>query len=458
MPRMNGRRDTTGLCGKLGSAIQDKLDELEFVLKIKRRFDSTWNGKLFLIVEHFGDDDGVLDEDGFKNMFMTVGDGFVDATSYADAVRTFGTAEEVEEGAPAAQRVLDIAAIEAIYSLGCRTWREKHVQVERDFERFKIISDEFDQTHSDFLVITGSLGSEGMIEVRSAATDDSVLGRANAQIALAANGGVEFATAVDEEFSVEEAMTEAQRFTVALPSLYVETCLFALIAAFIFLYVLSAAAFQKVQTNHLITQPPHLPYHTHRNAVPRRFLHDNSKDMQLKYFPLAEDGGAEGGVAGKVRNLSDVRLLSSTHKHSSLIPYPPTFHLLFRSLTQLRTLGARELSRARYLTKSPLSQVSATKSVYSTSSLSSLSFSHCALSRYLRRTQFVRESWLKSWNQSPSKSSNTTKREIQIQKMERCLEPLADRSISSSQLGTSNSATNLSCFQAYLFAISAACS
>lgn len=186
--------------------------------------------------------------------------------------------------------------------------------------------------------------------------------------------------------------------------------------------------------------------------------------MQLKHFPLAEDGGAEGGVAGKVRNLSDVRLLSSTHKHSSLIPYPPTFHLLFRSLTQLRTLGARELSRARYLTKSPLSQVSATKSVYSISSLSSLLFSHCALSRYLRRTQFVRESWLKSWNQSPSKSSNTTKTEIQIQiqiliqKMERCLEPLADRSISSSQLGTSNSATNLSCFQAYLFAISAACS
>tara|TARA_B110000208_G_C11733033_1_gene417097 strand:+ start:212 stop:874 length:663 start_codon:yes stop_codon:yes gene_type:complete len=203
MPRMNGRRDTTGLCGKLGSAIQDKLDEREFVLKIKRRFESTWNGKLALIVEHFGDDDGVLDENGFRNMFLTVGDGFVDETSYADAARTFGTAVETTEGAPS-QRVVDIVAIEAIYSLGCRTWREKHVQVERDFERFKIISEQFDQTHSDFLVMTGSLGAEGLVEVRSAAADGSVLGRANAQIALAASGGVEFATAVDEEFSVEE--------------------------------------------------------------------------------------------------------------------------------------------------------------------------------------------------------------------------------------------------------------
>ena len=44
-----------------------------------------------------------------------------------------------------------------MYSLGCRTWREKHVQCGRDLERVKILSDKFPQiTHSEFLVVTGS--------------------------------------------------------------------------------------------------------------------------------------------------------------------------------------------------------------------------------------------------------------------------------------------------------------
>jgi hypothetical protein len=269
MPRINGRRDTTGLCGKLGSAIQDKLDEMESVRKIKRKFTSTWNGKLHLIVQHFGDESGVIGADEFLAMFRIIGDGFVDATSYADAVRAFGTVVDNTD-APTQSSVIDIAAIETIYSLGCRTWREKHVQVDRDFERFKIISDLYEQSHSDFLVMTGSLGSQGLVDVHGYTAEEELAGglalstniiaRANARIALAASGGAEFASAVDEEFSVESAMSEAERFTIALPSLYVETWLFVLIVAFLFL-----------------------------------FLHDGSKHLQLKYFPEKE--GAEGGAA-----------------------------------------------------------------------------------------------------------------------------------------------------------------
>ena len=52
---------------------------------------------------------------------------------------------------------LSIDSIDAMYSLGCRTWREKHVQCGRDLERVKILSDKFPQiTHSEFLVVTGS--------------------------------------------------------------------------------------------------------------------------------------------------------------------------------------------------------------------------------------------------------------------------------------------------------------
>ena len=65
------------------------------------------------------------------------------------------------------------------------------------------------------------------------------------------------------------------------------------------------------------TPTPHAPS-SHTTAT-RRFLHDGSKDLSLKYFPLAEDGGAESGVTGKVR--ISATFVSQLHKLT-----PPTFH------------------------------------------------------------------------------------------------------------------------------------
>ena len=253
MPRLNGKRDTTGLCTKLGGRIQDRLDEKPWMLELERKRLDTWNGKLNAILAHYartnpggdGDDEPgpSLTEEEFVAMFSMMGDRFVEAQSYRDALETFGTPST------SGDKVMDIAAIEAIYSLGCRTWREKHVQVQRDFERFKIISKDHDMEHSDFLVVTGSLGAQGLVHVNTARASmhgdkgakpvvgpTSVRDRA-ALAALAIAGGDEFASHLDEEFSVEAAMSEHERFSVAMPTLYIETWLFTMICAFLFLWI-----------------------------------------------------------------------------------------------------------------------------------------------------------------------------------------------------------------------------
>ena len=55
-------------------------------------------------------------------------------------------------------------------------------------------------------------------------------------IDVAAHGGDKFACAIDAEFDIENAMSEDERFSVPLPSLYVETWIFVLICAFLFLW------------------------------------------------------------------------------------------------------------------------------------------------------------------------------------------------------------------------------
>jgi len=256
MPRLNGKRDTTGLCAKLGGRIQDRLDEKPWMLELERTRLDTWNGKLNAILAHYAqtnpggdgkDEPGAsLTEEEFVAMFSMMGDRFVEPQSYRDALETFGTPSTASESGG---KVMDIAAIESIYSLGCRTWREKHVQVERDFERFKIISKDHDVEHSDFLVVTGSLGAQGLVHVNNTrasmhsdqgavhvAGPKSVRDRA-ALAALAIAGGDEFASHLDEEFTVEAAMSEHERFSVTMPSLYIETWLFTMICAFLFLWI-----------------------------------------------------------------------------------------------------------------------------------------------------------------------------------------------------------------------------
>jgi len=236
LPRMNGRRDTTGMCGKLGNIVQDKLDTMACVLKCKRKRVDNWNGKLAAILAHFSSSSGFLDEASFDKMFSCLGDNFVDRTQYAEALQLFGS--DVKDSP---SKKLDVASLESIYSLGCTTWREKHVQVERDYERMLLLSGA--KAHSDYLVSTGSLGSHGLGDVEAvrrgkkmSTSAAGVVSRA-AEIETAAKGGAEFASAIDTEFSIEAAMTEAERFSVALPSLYVETWLFTLINAFLFLYL-----------------------------------------------------------------------------------------------------------------------------------------------------------------------------------------------------------------------------
>ena len=160
MPRINGRRDTTGLCGKLGTAFQARLDAQAWFKTIKRGRNDTWEGKLNALVKHFSAASGnhscgTLSEDEFIAMFTLVGDRFVNATMYRDALGTFGsTPTQAQGGGDSAVVVLDIAAIEAIYSAGLRTWREKHVQIDRDYERLLLLTGV--KTHSDLLVVTSS--------------------------------------------------------------------------------------------------------------------------------------------------------------------------------------------------------------------------------------------------------------------------------------------------------------
>ena len=245
MPRINGRRDTTGLCGKLGTAFQARLDAQAWFKTIKRGRNDTWEGKLNALVKHFSAASGnhscgTLSEDEFIAMFTLVGDRFVNATMYRDALGTFGsTPTQAQGGGDSAVVVLDIAAIEAIYSAGLRTWREKHVQIDRDYERLLLLTGV--KTHSDLLVVTSSIGPEGLREVHdltfaSTPEQHSVLANASANVKLAAQGGKAWGSAVDEEFSVESAMTEAQRFSVALPSLYIETWIFTALCAYIFFF------------------------------------------------------------------------------------------------------------------------------------------------------------------------------------------------------------------------------
>lgn len=242
MPRVNGRKDQTGLCSKLGSAIQDRLDQLALIKSIKRTTKLTWNGKLKAVFEHFAGKSCELDEAAYKAMFSTVGDQFVDSESYLASLHAFG-------------KKIDLNVVETMYSIGCRTWRERDVQVSRDWERVQLITGKI--THSDYLVQTGSIGSHRMQEVedvkdelkaggkltkkQTAAKEErerrtSAQARAP-QVLLAAMGGAEWGSAVDEEFSYEAAMTEAERASVALPSLYVETWLFSLLTAFLFLFI-----------------------------------------------------------------------------------------------------------------------------------------------------------------------------------------------------------------------------
>ena len=255
LPRMNGRKDTTGLCGKLGTAIQDRLDTLPKVLAWKRGRLDNWNGKLVAIIEHFStSSNGLLAKADFVKMFTVVGDGFVDPHAYETVLAMFGT--PVAGG----NLAIDIGAIESIYSVGCRTWREKHCQVERDYERVKILKGE--TTHSHFLVATSSIGPQGTVEVEQLQSSKGIGGALKAiggsskakaeaeaarrrpsvlaregRVALAAQGGAAYASAIDLEFDIENAMTEAERFSVPLPSLYVETWCFALISAFLFLFL-----------------------------------------------------------------------------------------------------------------------------------------------------------------------------------------------------------------------------
>ena len=154
------------------------------------------------------------------------------------------------------------------------------MQAKRDLERVKILSDNYpDITHSDYLVLTGSIGSAGIeqyeikkVELSGSkrkmsaaeildvtgttkakeeerlakkARRASTLGRAGT-VDVAARGGAEWANYVDEEFDVEAAMSENERYTVALPSLYVETVLFVLICAFLFLFVFDWTRFFEV--------------------------------------------------------------------------------------------------------------------------------------------------------------------------------------------------------------------
>ena len=161
MPRINGRRDTTGLCGKLGTTFQARLDAQAWFKTIKRGRNDTWEGKLNALVKHFSAASGnhscgTLSEDEFIAMFTLVGDRFVNATMYRDALGTFGsTPTQAQGGGDSAVVVLDIAAIEAIYSAGLRTWREKHVQIDRDYERLLLLTGV--KTHSDLSVALPSL-------------------------------------------------------------------------------------------------------------------------------------------------------------------------------------------------------------------------------------------------------------------------------------------------------------
>ena len=242
MPRVNGRKDQTGLCSKLGSAVQDRLDQLALIKCIKRTTKLTWNGKLKAVFQHFSGKSRHLDEAAFKAMFSTVGDQFVDPESYLATLHAFG-------------HKIDLNVVETMYSIGCRTWRERDVQVSRDWERVQLITGKI--THSDYLVRTGSIGSHGMQDVEDVknelkagekltkklkAAKEARERRTSAQaraphVLLAAMGGAEWGSAVDEEFSHEAAMTEAERATVTLPSLYIETWLFSLICAFLFLFM-----------------------------------------------------------------------------------------------------------------------------------------------------------------------------------------------------------------------------
>ena len=243
MPRVNGPRDQTGLCGKLGSALTDRADRIGCVKALKRLTKSTWNGKLLVVFKHFNKSkSGALTEEEFTAMFSTVGDQFVDANNYAAARHAFG-----------ARLTLDV--VETMYSLGCRTWRERTVQVERDYERVLLLSGKI--THSDYLVRTGSIGMHGMKDVEEVKAElkspkklskklskkkEERERRVSAQkraakVLIAAQGGPDWGSAVDEEFEAEHAMTELERFSVPLPSLYVETLLFAAVTAFIFLFI-----------------------------------------------------------------------------------------------------------------------------------------------------------------------------------------------------------------------------
>ena len=258
MPRLNGRRDTTGFCGKAGNALQDKLDKNSKILAWKRARTGNWNGMLAAVFKHFNTSGtGYLSPDEFDAFFSTCGDGFINAALFRDACATFGT-ELADASGVVAPRV-DLNAIDTMYTLGLKTWRERHVQAQRDFERAKLLSDEWpDYTHSEYLVTTGSIGPEGLLHYKQTLEELRVDGatakkRVSAKqtrlsvdakertsqrlVDIAAKGGKAFAAHIDEEFDVELAMTEAMRQSVPLPSLYVETWIFTLICAFIFLFL-----------------------------------------------------------------------------------------------------------------------------------------------------------------------------------------------------------------------------